>query len=257
MVMTDDGARMTVVLPALNEQATVGKQVAALLAHEDLRRAGLEEVIVVDNGSTDATAAKARAAGARVVAEPRRGYGAACLAGVLAVAPGNVVLLMDADGSDDVDGAAQVARLVANGEADLAMGSRTRGHVTRGALTPQQRVGNALTVLLLRPLAGVRVSDLGPMKAMRRERLLALELRELTYGWSAELLLKAGRAGYHVVEIPVDYHRRAGGKSKVAGTVRGTLGAALAILATLWRYARWQPAHPIPAPHDTILAAER
>lgn len=239
--MRGQTTNVTVVLPALNEEAAVGAQVASLWAHEGLRRLGLADVIVVDNGSDDATAEVACAAGARIVREPRRGYGAACLAGVRAVAPGHIVLLMDADGSDDLDGAARVVELVGRGAADLAMGSRTRGQVARGALTPQQRVGNALAAFLLRPLAGVWVSDLGPVRAVRRERLLALEMREMTYGWSAEMLLKAGRAGYRVREVPVDYHRRAGGESKVAGTWRGAFGAGRAILATLWRYARWRP----------------
>jgi hypothetical protein len=148
---------------------------------------------------------------------------------------------MDADGSDDLDGAADVLQLVVRGDAELAMGSRVRGQAARGALTPQQRIGNALAVVLLRPLADLRITDLGPVRAVRRERLLDLDMRELTYGWSTEMLLKAGRAGYRVVEVPVNYHRRAGGHSKVAGTLRGTVGAARAILGSLWRYALWRP----------------
>jgi hypothetical protein len=240
--------RITVVLPALNEEEAVGGQVAALLAHAGLRALGLGRVIVVDNGSDDGTAEVAAGAGAVVVREPRRGYGRACLAGVLAAAPGDLILLMDADGSDDLDGAARVAGLAARGAADLAMGSRARGHVEPGALTPQQRVGNALAALLLRPLAGVRVSDLGPVRAIGREALLALDMREMTYGWSTEMLIKAGRAGYRVVEAPVDYHRRAGGRSKVAGTLGGTLRASRAIVATIARYTRWRPVGPGVAP---------
>ncbi|HEY7835553.1 MAG TPA: glycosyltransferase family 2 protein [Ktedonobacterales bacterium] len=236
-------APITIVLPALNEEAAVGGQVAALLAHPGLRALGLARIIVVDNGSTDATGAVAAAAGATVVREPRRGYGRACLAGVLAARADAIILLMDADGSDDPDGAAAVAARVARGEADLCVGSRVRGHSDPGALTPQQRAGNALGALLLRPLAGVRVSDLGPVRAIRRAALLRLDMREMTYGWSTEMLLKAGRAGYHVEEVPVDYHRRAGGRSKVAGTILGTLGASRAILTTLARYARWRPAN--------------
>jgi hypothetical protein len=254
--MRGDAVGLAVVLPALNEEEAVGAQVSALLAHAGLRLLGLDEVIVVDNGSTDGTASVARAAGARVIHEPRRGYGSACIAGVREAAPGQIVLLMDADGSDDLDGAAQVADIVCRGAAELAMGSRARGRVARGALTPQQRTGNALAALLLRPLAGVRVSDLGPVRAIARERLLALDMREMTYGWSTEMLLKAGRAGYRVVEVPVNYHRRAGGTSKVAGTLRGTIGAARAILGTLWRYARWQPAHGVDAALDGRSWAE-
>jgi hypothetical protein len=237
---------VTIVLPALNEAATVGHQVAALLADGRLRALGLRQVLVVDNGSDDGTADVAAAAGAVVVREPRRGYGWACLAGVRAAPPGDLILLMDADGSDDLAGAAAVAALALGGAADLAMGSRVRGRVDRGALMPQQRAGNALAAALLRPLAGVRVSDLGPVRAIRREALLALDMREMTYGWSTEMLLKAGRAGYRVVEAPVDYHRRAGGRSKVAGSLVGTLRASRAILGTLARHARWRPAAVTP-----------
>jgi hypothetical protein len=250
-----DAARpITAVLPALNEEEAVGGQVAALLAHAGLRALGLGRVIVVDNGSDDGTTEAAARAGAVVVREPHRGYGRACLAGVLAAAPGDLILLMDADGSDDLDGAARVAGLVVDGAADLAMGSRARGHADPGALLPQQRVGNALAALLLRPLAGVRVSDLGPVRAIGREALLALDMREMTYGWSTEMLIKAGRAGYRVVEAPVDYHRRAGGRSKVAGSLSGTLRASRAIVATIARYAHWRPAA---AGMATIGAAER
>jgi glycosyltransferase involved in cell wall biosynthesis len=233
---------LTVVLPALNEEAAVGAQVAALLADARLRLLGLRQVLVVDNGSDDGTAAVAAAAGATVIHEPRRGYGWACLAGARAAPVGDLILLMDADGSDDLAGAARVAGMVAAGTADLAMGSRVRGRIDQGALLRQQRVGNALAALLLRWLAGVCVSDLGPVRAIRREALLALEMREMTYGWSTEMLLKAGRAAYHVVEVPVDYHRRAGGRSKVAGSLPGTLRASRSILGTLARHARWRPA---------------
>jgi hypothetical protein len=232
---------LTVVAPALNEEAAVGAQVAALLADERLSRLGLRQVLVVDNGSDDGTAVNAAAAGAIVIHEPQRGYGWACLAGVRATPVGDVILLMDADGSDDLAGAATVAALVISGAADLAMGSRVRGRVERGALLPQQRAGNLLAALLLRPLAGVGVTDLGPVRAIRREALLALDMREMTYGWSTEMLLKAGRAGYRVVEAPVDYHRRAGGHSKVAGSLLGTLRASRSILGTLARHARWRP----------------
>lgn len=238
-----DGAltAMSVVLPALNEEATVGAQVAALLGHDGLRRLGLRQVIVVDNGSDDRTAEVAAAAGAVVVREPRRGYGRACLAGVRSAQDGGVVLLMDADGSDDLAGADDVVSLVVRGEADLAVGSRVRGRIDAGALTPQQRVGNALAAALLRRVAGIHVSDLGPVRAIRCEALLALDMHEMTYGWSTEMLLKAGRAGYRVREVPVDYHRRKGGRSKVAGTLVGTVRASTSILATFARHARWRP----------------
>lgn len=235
--------RLTVILPALNEEAAIGPQILALLAHPAWRALPLAEIVVVDNGSQDDTARVARVTGARVVYEPRRGYGSACYAGLLA-AQSDVLLLMDADGSDDLAGAALVALRVLADEADLAMGSRVRGHCEPGALTPQQRIGNSVAALLMRLLYGVRVTDLGPVRAIRRDALLALDPRERTFGWSTEMLVKAARAGYRITEEPVDYHRRVGGVSKVSGTLRGSVSAAYSILATVMRYARWQPTTP-------------
>jgi glycosyltransferase involved in cell wall biosynthesis len=245
---------ITIVMPALNEAAAIGTHVRRLLASPALGALPVRRIIVVDNGSTDDTSGVARTAGAEVVREPRRGYGWACLAGVRAAPDSDVVLLMDADGCDDAVGAAEVAELVLTGTADLALGSRTRGHAERDALTPQQRAGNAVGVLLLRLLTGARLTDLGPLRAIRRERVLALDMREMTYGWSTEMVIKALRAGYRVVEAPVDYHRRAGGVSKVSGTLRGTVGASWSILSTIARYARWQPSAP-PA-HDGAERAD-
>ena len=253
---------ITIILPALNEEATVGAQTHAALAHPQLRALGLRRVIVVDNGSDDATAHVARAAGASVVSQPQRGYGAACLAGALAAPAGDILLLMDADGSDDLDGAARVvarvAHVAAPGEADLAMGSRVRGRLESGALTPQQRIGNYIAVVLMRLLYGARLSDLGPTRAIRREALLALEMREMTYGWSTEMLVKALRAGYRVAEEPVNYHCRAGGQSKVSGTLLGTLRAGQSILGTVARYTTWrqEATHAANYPHTSLARSE-
>ncbi|HEU5440612.1 MAG TPA: TIGR04282 family arsenosugar biosynthesis glycosyltransferase [Ktedonobacterales bacterium] len=243
---------LAIVMPALNEDAAVGRQVRALREHPALAVLPAARLIVVDNGSTDRTAAVAWDAGAQVVREPRRGYGYACLAGVRAAGGADVVLLMDADGSDDPAAAARLAQAVLRGEADLVVGSRVRGRREPGALTLQQRAGNAVGAAVLRLLYGLRVSDIGPLRAIRREALLALDMREMAYGWSTEMLAKAARAGLRVAEMPVDYHRRAGGKSKVAGTLRGTLGASWHILRTLWRYRRWNPSFAQSAP-DTLL----
>lgn len=233
--------RTVLIMPARNEEPVVGEQVHAVLTHPALQPV-LAQVIVVDNGSTDATAALARLAGATVVSQLQPGYGAACLAGVLAAREAEIVLLMDADGSDDLDGVARVVACVLENGADLAMGSRVRGHVECGALTLQQRVGNAMATQLMRLLVGTEITDLGPVRAISRSLLLALDMREMTYGWSTEMLVKASRAGYRIVELPVDYHRRAGGRSKVSGTLRGTLRAGWCILATVLRYSRWRPA---------------
>jgi glycosyltransferase involved in cell wall biosynthesis len=236
---------VTLVLPALNEADAIGEQIRMLRTHPAWEALPLHEILVVDNGSTDDTAAVAREAGARVVCEPRRGYGAACYAGLLAVRS-DVLLLMDADGSDDLAGAAQVAMVVLVGAADLAVGSRVRGRVEHGSLTPQQRVGNAVATLLMRALYRLRVSDVGPVRAIRREALLALDPQERTYGWSSEMLVKAARAGYRVLEVPVDYHHRAAGISKVSGTLRGSVRAGYNMLATILRYVRWRPSAPTP-----------
>jgi hypothetical protein len=173
-----------------------------------------------------------------------RGYGAACLAGVRAAADADVVLLMDADGSDDLDGAAMIAALFLEGKAELIMGSRTAGNLERGALTLSQRAGNALAMLMLQMFCGGRrISDIGPVRALRRADLLALDMHEMTYGWSIEMLVKAVRANYRILEVPIDYRRRIAGRSKVSGTVRGTIRAGWCILAAVLRYARWQPAN--------------
>jgi rSAM/selenodomain-associated transferase 1 len=238
MVMPGTAA---IVIPALNEAPVIGRVVRGLRACRALQEAGITDLVVVDNGSADGTGEVARAAGARVVQEPRRGYGRACLTGVQAAKRADVIILMDGDGSDVPEDVVRVWQPVQTGVADLAMGSRVRGQCEPGALTPQQRVGNAVGTTLLRWLYGVRVSDIGPLRAIRRETLLRMEMNEMTYGWSAEMLAKAGRLGLRVSEVPVDYRRRAGGTSKVAGTLSGTVKASYRILRTIARYRRWQP----------------
>jgi rSAM/selenodomain-associated transferase 1 len=234
--------RIAIVMPALNEEAAIGCHIRSILNHSAMRALPIERLIVVDNGSDDGTETAARAAGAEVIPEPQRGYGAACLAGVRAAAGSDIILLMDADGSDDPADAARIARIVLTGEADLAMGSRTRGATEKGALTLQQRVGNAVGALALRTFYGARVSDLGPLRAIRRDALLGLEMGEIRYGWSTEMLAKAARAGLRIHEEPVAYYQRIAGKSKVGGTLRGSVMASAHILRALSRYISWRPA---------------
>lgn len=247
------GQSLAIVMPALNEAGAVGQQIAALRTYFTCSALPIPRIVVVDNGSTDGTAYIARAAGAEVLTEPRRGYGFACLAGVRAAVGADVVLLMDADGSDDLAGAAQLAEIVMRGDADLAMGSRARGQIEARALTPQQRAGNAVGALLLGLLYGVRVSDIGPTRAIRRDALLKLDMHEMGYGWSVEMLAKAARAGLRIHELPVDYHARTAGRSKVSGTLCGTLLASQHILRTLVRYRRWHPLETIAGPARTTL----
>ncbi len=197
------------------------------------------EVIVADNGSTDNTAAVAGAAGARVVSEPRRGYGFACAAGVRAAESAEVIVFLDGDGSSDPAELPALLAPLREGVADLVLGSRLlEGEREREAMLPHQRFGNWLTALLMRRLYGIRVTDLGPYRAIRADLLAKLDMCEMTFGWPTEMMVKAARHGARIVEVPVSHHPRLAGRSKVSGTVRGSLLAAYFILRTTVRYAR-------------------
>ena len=229
--------RIATVIPALDEAPSIARVVEGLKG-QDLLASG--EIIVVDNGSTDGTGETARGAGARVVQEERRGYGYACLAGVLAARDAEVIVLLDGDAADDPDDLARVLEPLLKGEADLVVGSRTLGSRARGSMTWQQIFGNHLAAFLMRTLCGVRVSDVGPFRAIRRKDLLALEMREMTYGWPSEMIVKSARAGYRYHEVPVRYHRRIG-VSKVGDTLVGSLEVGWRIISTILRYSRWKP----------------
>jgi glycosyltransferase involved in cell wall biosynthesis len=234
--------RIVAVVPALNEAPSIAQVVGGLLRQS---RVPLDAVIVVDNGSNDGTGAIARSAGAAVVVESRRGYGYACRAGVAAAKGADVVVLLDGDAADDPDDLPRVVQPLLDGQADLVVGSRALGAREPGSMTPHQVFGNWLAATLMRALYGVAVSDLGPFRAIRRDDLLALDMRELTYGWSVEMMVKAARAGLRYQEVPVSYRRRIG-VSKVAGTVSGSARAGWCILATTFRYWRWVPRQAAP-----------
>ena len=234
-----EAARPTtaVIIPALNEEVTIGDQVAEILAvagQPDLP-VRIARVIVVDNGSEDRTAERAAAAGAAVVAEPRRGYGQACYAGVANAGDADLIVLMDGDRSDRFDELPRLLAPLLAGDADLAIGSRTLGAYEPGSLLPQQIFGNWVAAKLLRLLYGVRVTDIGPFRVIRRRDLLALGMREMTYGWSVEMIARAARAGLRVREVPVTYRKRAGGESKVSGNLRVSIRAGARITATIVR----------------------
>ncbi len=223
---------VSVIIPALDEEEQIAGVVRECLA------TGLpNEVIVVDNGSTDRTAEHARGAGARVVTAPR-GYGRACAAGVRALSPDcDIVVFLDGDGSDVPAFMNQLVEPVAHGTHDFVIGSRTRGQREPGSMNLQQIFAGRLAGFILRLLYGVRYTDMSPFRAIRRDALERLYMREETYGWNLEMQMKAARNGLRILEIPVNHRRRAGGESKVSGTFRGTFVAGSRIVTTLVRVA--------------------
>lgn len=221
---------IAVIIPALDEEGAIGGVVRAI--PRDL----VQDVVVVDNGSQDGTAAVAQAAGASVVREALRGYGAACLAGALAIQQADILVFLDGDGSDDPAEMTRVLQPILDGRADLVLGSRVAGSLRAPGLTPQQRFGNRLVTTLLRLLYGLKLTDIGPFRAITGTAFRDLEMAHKTYGWPVEMVVKAAKQGYRVVEVPVSCHQRIG-RSKVAGTLRGSLLAGYHLLSTTLRYA--------------------
>lgn len=220
--------QISVIIPAYNEEGSIGHVVA------DIDRELVGEVIVVNNGSSDNTREVAQREGARVVDEPRRGYGWACLAGIAALEQRGIVVFMDGDYSDYPENIAELAEPIQKGEADLVIGSRV-ALAQPGSLSPPQRFGNALATRLLNLFFGVRYSDLGPFRAIRWESLEALQMRDKRYGWTIEMQMKGAALGLREVEIDVPYRRRRAGKSKVSGNLKGSVLAGSYILFYLLR----------------------
>ena len=218
------------VIPALNEAESIAAVVGEM--PWDL----IHECIVVDNGSTDATAAEARAAGAIVVTAPQRGYGRACAAGAAAAA-GGILVFMDGDGSDVPAEMSQLLRPILAGECDFVIGSRMRGKREPGSMLGSQIFAGWLAGILLRLLYRVSYTDMGPFRAVTREALSRLRMREETYGWNLEMQMRAAQCGLRIREIPVSYRKRTAGTSKVAGSLSGSVRAAIRITQTLLRVA--------------------
>jgi glycosyltransferase involved in cell wall biosynthesis len=225
---------VAIIIPALNEGGNIRRLIAEI---PDLSEVAASwSVIVVNNGSTDNTAQEAEASGAIVVHEARRGYGYACRAGVAAATHADVLAFMDGDGSFDPKELLPMLRLLDNDEADLVLGSRA-ANIEVGAMPPHQRYGNRLVARLMDWLYGLTLTDLGPFRVIRRDLVMVLDMCEMTFGWPTEMLVKAVRCGARVCEVPVHYRKRWSGKSKVSGTVRGTLLATYYILGITLRYA--------------------
>ena len=222
---------ITVIIPALNESGNIRQ-----LVHE-VQAIMPVEVIVVDNGSTDLTAQEAREAGVKVVCEPRRGYGYACAAGVTEAEQADIVVFLDGDYSFAPSDLPSLLEPIHQGHADLVLGSRVLGHIAPGAMPPHQRFGNWLVARLMNVLYGISITDLGPYRAIRGSLLRQLNMQEMTFGWPTEMIVKAARCGARIVEVPVSYHPRRFGHSKVSGTLRGTILATWFILGVTLRYA--------------------
>jgi glycosyltransferase involved in cell wall biosynthesis len=221
--------RVSVIIPTRNEAQAIGRVLA------DLPRNLVNEVIVVDNCSSDGTPEIAARMGARVISETRRGYGQACLTGVAAADTPDVVVFLDGDYSDRPAELPLLLAPIAEGRADVTIGSRLAGPRAAGALPWHALFGNWLAASLITNLFGLRISDLGPFRAARAEALRNIALEETTYGWAVELIVKGAIRGLRVIEVPVSYHPRIG-KSKISGTLRGTIGAAWFILSLITRY---------------------
>lgn len=225
-----------VIIPAFNEARAIGHVIGDI--PDDL----VDEVVVVNNASTDETERNARAAGATVLTEPRQGYGYACLRGIAYAktkAP-DVVVFLDGDYSDHPDEMPRLVDPIRQGNADFVLGSRIRGETEPGAMLPQARIGNRLACALMRWIWGADYTDLGPFRAIRFRDLLALDMQDTTFGWTIEMQIKAVRAGLRIREVPVSYRKRVG-VSKITGTLSGTVKASAKILWTIGRFALAPP----------------
>jgi glycosyltransferase involved in cell wall biosynthesis len=222
--------RVVVVIPTLDEEQSIADVVRGI------PRAIVSRVIVADGGSRDATAARAKAAGADVI-DAGRGYGRACLAATMAAEDADIVVFMDGDGADDPRSIVELVEPIRSGGCDFVLGSRARGRREAGSIAWHQLVAGRVAGWGMRLLYGVSYTDMSALRAIRRQALLELAMRELTYGWNLEMQMRAARAGLRILEIAVDYRRRRGGNSKVAGSIVGTMRAGARIIATFARVA--------------------
>lgn len=231
-IMTEK-KNIVVIIPAFNEENSVGNVL------KEIPKELVSEVIVVNNNSNDNTKLNAQKGGATVLDEKRQGYGYACLMGIAYVTEKNpkpdIVVFIDADYSDYPEEMRELIKPIIEQDYDMVIGSRALGKRERGSMTPQQVFGNKLATSLMKFLYGIKYTDLGPFRAIKFDKLLELEMRDTTYGWTVEMQLKAAKKKMKVTEVPVNYRRRIG-FSKVSGTVKGTIMAGYKIITTLLKY---------------------
>ncbi len=223
--------RVALVIPTLDEEAAIAGVIAAIPPGT------VDDIIVADSASTDRTVERARAAGARVVSESRRGYGRACRAGAEAAGDCDIIVFLDGDGSDCPELIPLLVEPIAEGRADFVIGSRTRGAREPNSMSAHQILAGYAIGGALRLLYGVSYSDMGPFRAIGRDALMRLDMRETSYGWNLEMQMRAARMGLRIIELPVAHRRRAGGVSKVSGSLGGTLKASWRIALTFARIA--------------------
>lgn len=225
--------RILVIIPAFNEEQSIGKVI------NDIPTNLVNEIVVVNNNSSDGTAANAASAGATVINEVRRGYGYACLRGIQYAKDKkdlpDIIVFLDGDYSDYPEEMRALVRPIIKDDLDMVIGSRTTGNSEKGALLPQQVFGNALATSLIKLLYGVKFTDLGPFRAIKFDKLLQLNMTDTTYGWTVEMQVKAAKEKFKFSEVPVSYRRRIG-VSKITGTVSGSIKAAYKILWTIFKY---------------------
>lgn len=222
--------RISVLIPAFNEEKSIAQVIS------ELPQGLVDEIVVIDNASTDATQEIALRNGAKVVKEPHRGYGAACLKGLETIDNTDIVVIIDGDHSDYPEQITRLLEPIVSGNADFVIGSRVLGKREDGALTPQQYWGNKLTVFLIHRLFGYEFTDMGPFRAIRFESLKSLNMMDKDFGWNVEMQIKAVNSGLNIKEVPVDYRKRIG-TSKISGTISGTIKAGTKIIFAIFKYA--------------------
>ncbi|MFH1350871.1 MAG: glycosyltransferase family 2 protein [Pseudomonadota bacterium] len=223
------GQKVGVIIPVLDEERGIGRVISAIPEWVD-------DIIVVDNGSTDRTVQIARSRGARVIHEARRGYGSACLKGISSLKATDIVVFLDGDYSDYPEQMDRLIQPIIDGRADMVIGSRVLGNRDPGALASQARFGNRLSCLLIKWFWGIRYTDLGPFRAITYPSLKSLEMSDPDYGWTVEMQIKAAIKGLKAIEVPVDYRKRVG-SSKVSGTLKGVVLAGTKILFIVFKSA--------------------